>query len=174
MELTIVLVFASIASGQAPVDQKTDRLFLFHNTQGVQGYQEIATVMRTVAGIRELSVNTTKGTLALHGTADQVALAAWLFNELDQPADERLSPTQTQDSRPHEFRVPGSDEQVQVFHLRHAATARGLEEIVTAIRKSAGIQRIYPCNGARSVALRGTAGQLAVAERLINETEKSK
>ena len=86
IELTTAVLFASAASGQAPIGQNVDRVFRFRNTQTVQGYQEIATVLRTVAGIRDFHVNIAKGTLDLHGTADQVALVGWLFNELDNPA----------------------------------------------------------------------------------------
>jgi hypothetical protein len=175
IELMTAVLFASIASGQAPAGQNVDRLFRFRNTQTVQGYQEIATVLRTVAGIRDFSVNIAKGTLDLHGTADQVALVGWLFNELDKPATGRPDPQQSQDSATHEFRVPGSDDDlVRVFYLAHIKTAQGLQEIVTSIRKSTGIQRIFPCDGPRAVALRGTADQIVVSERLINEADKSK
>jgi hypothetical protein len=141
----------------------------------VQGYQEIATVLRTVAGIRDFHVNIAKGTLDVHGTADQVALAGWLFNELDKPAIGRLDAQQNQESATHEFRVPGSgDDIVRVFYLMHIKTAQGLQEMVTSIRKSTGIQRIFPCGGPRAVALRGTADQIVAADRLINEAGKSK
>jgi hypothetical protein len=44
----------------------------FRNAHTVEGYQEIATVLRAVAGIRELSANIVRGTLTVHGTADQL------------------------------------------------------------------------------------------------------
>jgi hypothetical protein len=175
IELTTAVLFASVASGQVPAGQSVDRVFRFRNTQMVEGYQEIATVLRTVAGIRELSVNTVKGTLTVHGTTDQIALAGWVFNELDKPARGRLGAQQSQDSGTHEFRVTGSDNDlVRVFYLAHSETAESLQEIVTSIRKTTGVQQISPCNGPRAVALGGTADQMVVAERLINEADKSK
>jgi len=175
IEFTTAILFASVAYGQAPGGQNVDRVFRFRNTQTVQGYQEFATVLRTVTGIRDLYVHIDKGTLDVHGTDDQLALVSWLFNELDRPAIERLDPQPSQDSATHEFRVPGSDDdRVHVFHLAHIKTAQGLQEIVTSIRKSTGIQRIFVCDGPRAVALRGTADQIVVAERLIHEEDQSK
>jgi len=168
IELTVAVLFASVASGQS-----VDRVFRFRDTQTVQGYQEMATVLRTVAGIRELSVDTAKASLTVHGAADQIELAEWLFSELDQPAGGRKGTPQNGDA--HEYRIPGGrDDLVRVFHLKHVEAPRGLQELVTSIRKSAGIQRIFPCDGPRTVALRGTSNQIAIAERLINEADESK
>ena len=172
IELTFVVLFASSAFGQAPGEQSVDRVFHFMHTQTAQGFQEIATVMRTVAGIRQLSVVAAPRALALRGTADQVALAEWLFHELDKPAG--WQPVQqAQNSVMHEYRVPGSsDDAVQVFYLAHTQTAQELQEIVTAIRVIADIQRIFPCNVPRTLALRGTAAQAALAQWLVGELDK--
>src|SRR5689334_16406117 len=69
VELAFAVLFASGASGQAPGEQSVDRVFHFMHTQTTQGFQEIATVMRTVAGIRQLSVVAAPRALALRGTA---------------------------------------------------------------------------------------------------------
>jgi len=173
IELTLVVLFASAAFGQAPGEQSVNRVFHFTRTETAQGFQEIATVMRTVAGIRQLSVVTAPGVLALRGTADQIALAEWLFNELDKLAAGQPV-QQVQNSIVHEYRVPrSSDDVVQVFYLTHTQTAQDLQEIVTAIRVIADIQRIFQCNVPRTLALRGTAAQTALAQWLVDELDKS-
>src|SRR5260370_10083028 len=109
IELAFAVLFASGASGQAPGEQSVDRVFHFIHTQSAQGFQEIATVMRTVAGIRQLSVVAAPRALALRGTADQIALAEWLFHELDKPAS--WQPVQeAQNFIIHEYLVHGSRE----------------------------------------------------------------
>ena len=132
-ELAIVVLFASAASGQAPAEQSVDRVFHFTHTKTTQGVQEIATVMRTIAGIRQLSVDTVTTALALHGSAGQIALAEWLFNELDRPASGPSLDQQGQ-TESHQYQVPGGSDVVRVFYLTHTEAAPALQEIVTAIR----------------------------------------
>src|SRR5579872_2017832 len=172
IELAFVVLFASAAFGQVPGEQIVDRVFHFTHTETPQGFQQIATVMRMVAGIRQLSVVEAPRVLTLRGTADQIALAEWLFNELDKPATGQPV-QQVQNSIVHEYRVPGSsDDVVQVFYLTHTQTAQDLQEIVTAIRVIADIQRIFQCN-VTCLALRGTAAQTALAQWLVDELDKS-
>jgi hypothetical protein len=172
IELTFVVLFASAAFGQAPGEQSMDRVFHFTHNQTAQGFQEIATVMRTVAGIRQLSVVAAPRVLTLRGTADQIALAEWLFNELDKPAT-WIPVQQVQNSIVHEYRVPGnSDDVVRVFYLTHAETPQGLQEIVTAIRTVTDLQRVFTCNATKAVTLRGTADRIALAAKIISETDK--
>jgi hypothetical protein len=171
IQLAFTVLFASVASGQAPAEQSVDRVFHFTQIETLQGFQEIATVMRTVAEIRQLSVNAAPRALAMRGTADQIALAEWLFSELDKPT-RAVQPSQ--DSGAHEYRVPGrGDDVVKVFFLTHTNTAQGLQEIVTAIRTIADMQRIFPCNAPPAVTLRGTADQVALAEWLVNTLDQA-
>jgi len=171
IELSFVVLFASAAFGQAPGEQSVDRVFHFTHTETTQGFQQIATVIRTVAGIRQLFVVDAPRVLTLRGTADQIALAEWLFNELDKPATGQPV-QQVQNSVVHEYRVPGnSDDVVQVFYLTHTQTAQDLQEIVTAIRVIADIQRIFQC-GVQTLALRGTPAQTALAQWLVDELDK--
>src|SRR5258705_11752584 len=86
IELSFVVLFASAVFAQAPGEQSVDRVFHFTHTETGQGFQQIATVMRTVAGIRQLFVVDAPRVLTLRGTADQIALAEGIFNELDKPA----------------------------------------------------------------------------------------
>jgi hypothetical protein len=170
IELAFTVLFASVASGQAPAQQSVDRVFHFTHVETPQGFQEIATVMRTVGEIRQLSVSMAARALAMRGTADQIAVAAWLFNELDKPSS---GTQESQNSGRHEYRVPGSsDDVVRVFFLTHMDTAQGLQEIVTALRTVAEIQRIFSCNATRALALRGTADQMVQAEWLLNALDR--
>jgi hypothetical protein len=175
-ELALVVLFASAAFGQASSEQMLDRVFHFAHTETAQGFQQIATVMRMVAGIQQLFVVEAPGVLTLRASADQVALAEWLFSQLDKPAAGQPV-QQVQNSLVHEYRVPGSgDDVVKVFYLTHTQTAQDLQEIVTAIRVIANIQRIFQCfqcSVPRTLALHGTAAQTALAQWLVDELDKS-
>jgi hypothetical protein len=70
----------------------------------------------------------------------------------------------------HEYRLPGGgDDVVRVFYLTHAETAQRLQEIATSM---AEIRRLFIYNAPRAMAVRGTAGQIALADRLIQERDK--
>ncbi|MBZ5622967.1 MAG: hypothetical protein LAQ69_30170 [Acidobacteriia bacterium] len=166
----VTALFASVASGQTSTPQSVDRVFHFTNTQTPQGFKEVASLIRTIASIPQGSVDNEQRTLTVHGTADQVALAEWLFTDLDKPADGQPPAhySSTQD-----YRVPGgTDDVARVFYLAHTGTPRGMQEIVNGIRSILEIQRIVVCNGPRAVALRGTAEQVAGAEWLINGLDR--
>src|ERR1700687_2453673 len=79
-------------------------------TPTVQQFQEVATVIRTIANIQQVSTDNDQKSVTVHATDGQIAMAEWLFNELDNPA--------VQTSVPHEYRVPGdNDDVVRVFYV---------------------------------------------------------
>jgi hypothetical protein len=96
--LVIIALSTFSASAQAAAEQSVDRVLRFSHTGAAQHIQEIATVVRSIAGIRETSADTSQKTLALSGTANQIALAEWLFKELDRTAS-----TPADQSTPHEY-----------------------------------------------------------------------
>src|SRR5258708_19655972 len=112
----IAVLSAFAALGQPPAQQDVDRTFHFANTDTVQGMQEIATAIRAIADIPSLTVDTTQRTLILHGTAGQAALADWLFNDLDKPAN--LPPHQTPVLPPPQYPFPANHAHfLRVFFL---------------------------------------------------------
>src|SRR5215469_10310379 len=73
-------LFVSVTSGQT-----TNRVLQFAHTEGKQNIGQISTAIRTVADIKDAQADFAKKTLALNGTPDQLALAEWVFTQLDQP-----------------------------------------------------------------------------------------
>jgi hypothetical protein len=63
------------------------RVFELRYAQTPQQVQEIVTILRSVGDIRRLFVRNEQRAVALRGTAEQVALAAWLVSELDKPVN---------------------------------------------------------------------------------------
>ncbi len=158
----IAVLFASRAFGQ---DQ--DRVLRFANTESAQSIQEIATVIRFMTEMDRMSADTAQRSLAVRGTSSQIALAEWLFGELDRSKDQ--SPVT------REYRVPGGGEDlVRVFYLTNASTPVELQEVATLVRSMSDIRRLFTYNAPRALVVRTTSGQMALAEWLIKELDKSR
>jgi hypothetical protein len=144
------------------------RLFELTYPQTPQQLQEIVTLIRSIGDIRRLFVCNDRRAVALRGTAEQVALSAWLVSELDKPVSGQAA---TEDSTaPHEYRLSsGADNLVRVFYLASSQSAQDLQKVATQVRTTAGIPRLFIYNALGALAVRGTVGQVATAEKVIEE-----
>jgi len=143
---------------------------MFYLTHGEteQNTQEIVGLIRTTADIQRIFPYAARRTIALRGTPGQIALAEWLFSQLDKPVD-----PQTAKTAAYEFPEPGGGvDAVRVFYLTRDETERNTQEIVNLIRTTADIQRIFPY-ARRAIALRGTPAQIALAEWLFGELDSA-
>jgi len=157
--LAVTALITSVASGQNPT------VLQFAHTEGDQNMQEIATAVRTIADIKETSVDLAHKTLTLNATPDQIKLAQWIFNQFDAP--------DTASRAKREFQMPGASENlVQLYFLKNAATIQDFQEIATSVRTVADIRRVFTYNAPRGLVLRGTADQLALAEWLLGELDQ--
>ena len=166
--LFAVLAFVSSAAAQNSADGNVNRVLHFTSTASVQDFQEIGAVVSKIADIQQATVDTSEKALVLHAAAAQIALAEWLFNELDKKAG-----AQTLNGAKHEYQVSNSgDDVVQVFYLSHTETMQRLEEIATVVRSVGDIRRLFAYHSLQAVAMRGTLDQAALAEFLFNEIDK--
>ena len=111
--------------------------------------------------------------IALRGTADQMALAAWLVDELNKPPRDLTQASASKIAAMHEYKVPGGSEAVWLFYPANSGSLQRLQEIAVAVRSGADIKRVFINNAQKAVASRGTAAQLATAERLVREMDKA-
>jgi hypothetical protein len=163
----ISALFASLASGQTPAQPNLDRVLYFAHTETTQNMQEIATMIRTTADIRQMKVDEAQRSLTLQGTGEQIALAGWLFSQIDQPASGQPAPATL------EYRLPGSgDNVVRLLYLTHNQTVQEFQEIATSARTITNMRRVFTYNAQRVMALRGTAEQVALAVWLFNELDQ--
>jgi hypothetical protein len=166
---TIVL-FAPVAFAQTSTDANVDRVFHFAHTDAVQEMQEVATVVRSIANAPKASIDSAQKTLTLGGTAVQIALAEWLFNNLDKPANTRQSQAQ---STP-EYRVSDSaDDIAQVFFLTHTETVQHIQEVATVVRSLVGTRSLFTYNALGAVVVRGKSWEIALAGWLLNDLDQS-
>src|SRR5689334_18706104 len=138
-----VAAFTSLASGQ-----DRDRVFYFTHTDTTQKFQEVATVIRTIADIQQVSSDSDNKSLTVHAAAGQVAMAEWLFNELDTPS--------VQPATLHLYPVPGSgDDVVRLFYLPQTPTVQDFQEVATVVRTIADFRRAFTYNERRAYLVRG-------------------
>jgi general secretion pathway protein D len=65
------------------------------------------------------------------------------------------------------------EEQVmKVFYLQNVNTAQELQEILTAIRSVADIQRLFTYNAQMAIVARGEADRIALAEKIVTDLDK--
>ncbi len=139
-----------------------------HSAQSPQQLQEIATLIRGVADVRRLFLYHQAKAITLRGTPEQIALTHWLIGELDQPAAGRVAV-------PHEYRVSANsdDDLVRLLYLTRLETPEHLQQILAEIRSTTGIRRVFASYAPKAIALRGTATQIALAEKLIAKDQRS-
>jgi hypothetical protein len=162
--IVIAALFASAVFGQ-----DASRIFNFASTDTVQDIQEVATLIKVMGDIQQVTTDNEQKSLAVRGTAGQIALAEWLFGELDKPANRPPLAQQSPDPATHEYRVQGGNEDVvRVFYPKRTATLQDFQEVATLVRSIADIRRVFTYNEPRALVMRGTADQAALAEWLVN------
>lgn len=166
MRVKSILFLAAVAAfGQTPA---SDRTFHFAHAGATQAMQEIATSIRTIGDISQISVDESKKSLNVHGTSDQLGLAEWMFNSMDVTSPAPANPAI------HEYRMPsGTDDVVRLLYLNRGQTMEDFQELATLARTIGDIRRAFTYNASKILALRGTADQLTMAGWLIDEIEKS-
>ena len=156
--------------GKAP-DGGVDavRVFYLTHDETPTDAQEIVNLIRATADIQRIFPYASPRAIALRGTPAQIALAEWLFSQVDKPVD-----PQTARAAAYEYPEPnGGVDAVRVFYFTRDHTPQDLQETINLIRTTADIQRIFPYNTRRAIALRGTPAQIALAEWLIAELDKA-
>jgi len=144
------------------------RVFRLAHVQAAPDFQEVVTLLRTIGDMTRLFGYKAQRAIVLRGTREQIALAAWLLEELDQSENR-----QDIDQTPHEYRLSsGPENVVRVIFLKGGGTTRDIPATVTQLRAATGIHYLFAHNASRALALRGTAEQIALAQRLIQEWDR--
>ena len=140
-------------------DQGVTQVFYAGYAPAVKDFQALATALRGIAQIRSVFTYNAAQAIALRGTASELAMAEWLFNQLDQPPQPAAAAA--------EYQAPGPDDVVRVFDLSHAKTGQELPNIVAQIRSSSKTQAALSYGSRSILVLRGTAAQMLAAEQLV-------
>ncbi len=66
------------------------------------------------------------------------------------------------------------DHVIKVFYLQNVTSVQELNEVATAIRSVVEARRMFVYNAQNAILMRGTADQVAMVEKLINDLDKPK
>lgn len=141
------------------------RVFYLPYTATIQQFQEVATLVRTISEIRRVFTYNAPKALIVRGTADQMALTAWMVNELGTPVSAgATSPI---------YKYPGNDRNgenlVRVFHVINVPTVAAFQQLATQVRTATQMRRIFTYNESKALAVRGNEAQLALAEQMLQD-----
>ena len=163
---TRLFVFLT-ASVLAP-GQDLERTFPLNYNATPQDLQEVLTMIRAIADVKQVDANAEGSSIAIHGSSDQIALTEWLLTTLHAPAG-------SVSSEKRKYQMPaGKDDApvVAAFNLAHAGTVRNLQEVATVVRSIGEIRRLFVYTAREAIAVRGTRAQIDLAERLVNELDR--
>src|ERR1700729_3194815 len=90
----VVMRFLIMAFALSAAFGQTNRIFPLTQDENKQELEEIATVLRGMGDIQQVSLDDIKRTLTIEGTAGQIAMAAWLAHQWICPRMEN-SPART-------------------------------------------------------------------------------
>lgn len=156
-------------AGQRVAEPAAERVMVLKHTAEARDVQAIATAVRAIAEIRDMSADATRRTITFRGSEEQIALAEWLVAELDRPPTAKPAPGMSP-----EFRMAGDDDPiVRVFYVREIAAIESFQEITTVMRSIAEIRRVFMYNARYAIALRGRAEQIALAEWLCGALDRA-
>ena len=96
-----------------------------------------------------------------------MAIAEWLIQQLDRAPDSPAPDAGTRDV-PFTFKITNT---AKVVYLTHGQSPQQLQSVVNQIRSATKIQRAYPYNSLRAIALSGSMEQLTAATALLKELD---
>jgi hypothetical protein len=161
----ITVLFALFALAQAPADPAVDRVFRPIHTATIQDLQELATMVRSIGEIRQVSVDSNAKSISMRGTPEQIAMAEWLVAELDQSAPYRKGI--------REYAInPAKDDHLRIIYIGHADTIQTFQEVATLIRSITEIRYTFTYNAPRAIAVRGTTDQMMMADWLVRQIDE--
>jgi hypothetical protein len=171
IQFAVAIFFAAVACGQAQgqtqgqtASPSVDRVFQFTYTQTPQGLKEITTAIRGAAELTQASLSADAKTLTVGGTPGQIAIAAWLFSALDQPAPSNRA---TQ-----EYRPAGSvNDVIRILYQTHIQGPQNFQEMVNAVRTVPEIIKVFPYFGQSALVMRTTDSEAAMTAWLFHQLD---
>jgi hypothetical protein len=144
--------------GTVSSDQEVKIYYLAH-TASAQEMQEVVNLTRSIADIRYFLPVQALGAIVARGTPADIDTSEWLLTELDRPA-EALPPGHVEHAVPNDSRYGLA----QIYVFKNVATPQALQEAVNGTRSLADIQRCFPYNSHKVLAMRGSLDQIAFAD----------
>lgn len=167
--MRLLLAFLSLTA----LASAEDRRLALVNVSSPRGFQEIATILRTVADIPALKVDSEHPGLDPQGSPAYLDAAEWLVHQLDKPAGWQPSDEEKANPSTREYRLPPAEPAsvLRIFYLPETTTDRGMQETQTILRSVLDVQKIFTYSPLHLLAYRGTASELDAVEWLLPALE---
>jgi hypothetical protein len=137
------------------------RVLYFAHATTAPEQQPVVNALRILPELTHVFPVVAQDAIAMSGPADRIALAEWLFGQVDVSGPAMAAKTSTI----YEL-APGSDV-AQVFFLPGSIMAQNFQELVTNVRAIAPNVRTFPNTLTCTLAVRGTPAQLAQAGQIL-------
>jgi hypothetical protein len=158
---SLLVVLTMSAAWAQDIPQVTSRTYrLTGPTPSARDYQELVTVIRTVADVREVSIDAAAGQITFGGRGEAPDMSEWLLQQLDKAPGKTPSETA-------EFHSAKKDDNLAVFYMKHVRSERGIQEALTVLRTVADVQKVFSYGALNALAMRGPAAQMALAKWMI-------
>lgn len=140
----------------------TERRLRFAHITDERAMMEVATILRSIAGVEHLNIDKGTGELVFRAEGETRKIAEWTFDQLDRPAA-------SQRTRTAELVVSGGETEgtVRIYFSPRQETPESLQEIATIVRATVEIRRLFISNGSGAIVIRGTAKQAEAAQWLL-------
>lgn len=161
MELTI----ASLCGLMLLAQQLETRVVEPRYAASARDGQELATVMRSVAEIRDVRISPDGKQISFSGSPDQLAIIGWLGSALDVAAD--------RSGEPAEFVTPGAAPDLVRVQYFSGMSPSSLQELGTVTRSVSRARRVFTYGPSRALVVRGTKQEVALAGWLLQELAAS-
>jgi hypothetical protein len=129
----------------------------------------MVTAIRTIADAQRVFPYSSHKAVVARSSIDRVDVAEWLFRQLSPPTGQTPGADSAAYHPAVAITADGDNPVVRVFRLDPSTSKQGLSLLVTAVRSMADVQRVFPYQAERALAIRGDAGRVAAAEWIIHE-----
>ena len=152
------LLFAVLAPAQ---NRKT---LSFRENATAGDMNEMSAIATTVAGAQPV-LDRMQRTITMSGSEENLAAAEWLFQQLER-ADDGDRPGATLEY-PRPFGQ--GNETIAIFRVPRGASSEAMTSLITAIRSTADVQRIFAYDGAKAFAARASRAAVTEAEWIVRQ-----
>ncbi len=134
-------------------------------------FQQILTTLRLITRIDRLGFYSVRKAAVFRGTVAQTALAVWLVQSLDRTQSEIA----IDKAGAIDLQMPGADsDTVRVFYLPTGVSELDLQAVLTDVRRRAHVGQSFACRMSGAVIGRGTAVEIAAAQKVVDEFRLAK
>jgi len=153
------LIVLTLAVSTAALAQNTQRVYTFSSVSAPSSFAEVGNIFRTIADMKDITVNVQAKTVTAGGTASQIAILDWLAPRLDATS-----------AAPGIYQVPGTaDDVVQIVNASAAKNPAALQELVNIARTAADLNRVFPFNSSMAIVVRGSSDRAKMTEWAVQQ-----